>query len=572
MVKEKKLDIKEKLARVFDDSLQTKQWANIVDYIILGLIVVSTVEVFLSTYDSIVARYSHILKAVDIFTTIFFTIEVTLRIWVADLIDEKYKGFLGRLRYCFSFYGMIDILSTYTFYIAFLLPIPHTMLKALRIARLMRIFRYVKAFNVLSEALTSKKNELLVSLQFLIITTLILSFILFFVEHEAQPEIYDNGWTSVIWAFAQYIGDPGDFADTPPITSAGHVIAFIVGVLGIAIFAVPAGLVGSAFSEVMEKEEKKEKALRWSEDLHKAFERKMDRYTRYQIVPPYVTIPEAQARIYHKEDEILDAVSIAKDMRLINLASTRPLGEYSDDRLSVELFPVNTSYGCCINRNSKITIVAPSNMVDPIIGNFAYYTAMMGGFNYISREKGIMRPYRSYYMFDDEHTIENLHEYMEDLRKLSSKENSWCITFLTASGYNEPEFKEQIHFEYGGKRNDDRYEGEDLLVKDSENLRTLYNMLSEELENKFNIKISRQKYHDTSSPKNFLRKIGNQTNGLMLRMAYSLICWDSRRIEIAKTMAQVFNQVIEPEKTFIGDSELKVKDTGYSYKDIQYNA
>ena len=112
------------LARVFDSDLRTKQWENYVDYVILGLIVLSTLEVFLSTYDSIVARYGLWLEIVDYTTTAIFTIEVTLRIWCADLIDEKYKGFWGRVRYCFSFYGLIDILSTYPFYLSFFVKVP----------------------------------------------------------------------------------------------------------------------------------------------------------------------------------------------------------------------------------------------------------------------------------------------------------------------------------------------------------------------------------------------------------------------------------------------------------------
>ena len=114
---------KQGLARVFDDNLRTKQWQNIADWVIIGLIIVSTIEVFLSTFDSVAERYSTWLNAVDLFTTIFFTIEVSLRIWCADLIDPKYKGFWGRVRYCFSFYGLIDVLSTYSFYIALLFPI-----------------------------------------------------------------------------------------------------------------------------------------------------------------------------------------------------------------------------------------------------------------------------------------------------------------------------------------------------------------------------------------------------------------------------------------------------------------
>ena len=166
---------KQELNRVFDDNLRTKQWQNYVDYAIIGFIVLSTLEVFLSTYDGIVERYGKWLHAIDYITTAFFTIEVTLRIWCADLLDPKYKGFWGRVRYCFSFYGLIDILSTYPFYLHFFMPIPYVALKALRIARLLRIFRYMKAFSILSRAFRSKTNEMKVSLQFLAIVTLILS-------------------------------------------------------------------------------------------------------------------------------------------------------------------------------------------------------------------------------------------------------------------------------------------------------------------------------------------------------------------------------------------------------------
>ena len=259
---EKKLSkvqqFKQKLGRVFDDSLPTEQWRNFFDYFIIGLIILSTLEVFLSTYDGIVAKYGSWLHFIDYFTTICFTIEVSLRIWCADLLDDKYKGFWGRIKYCFSFYGLIDILSTYPFYLSFFMKVPYSALKALRIARLLRIFRYMKAFNILSRAISAKKQEMVVSLQFLAIVTLILSFVLFFVEHAAQPEVYDNGWTSVVWAFAQYIGDPGGFADTPPITLVGRLIACIIGILGIAIFAVPAGLIGSAFTEVMDEDKEDE--------------------------------------------------------------------------------------------------------------------------------------------------------------------------------------------------------------------------------------------------------------------------------------------------------------------------
>ena len=138
----KKRSLKEKLALVFDDNLKTRQWQNIFDYFIIGLIVISTIEVFLSTFTSIVDKYGHILHFIDIFTTIIFTIEIILRTWLAHMIDDKYKGFKGRIRYCFSFYGFIDIISTFPFYLNFLIPLPYNALKVFRVLRLLRVFRY----------------------------------------------------------------------------------------------------------------------------------------------------------------------------------------------------------------------------------------------------------------------------------------------------------------------------------------------------------------------------------------------------------------------------------------------
>ena len=557
---------KAELNRVFDDDLHTKQWHNYVDYAIIGLIVISTIEVFLSTYDGIVERYGKWLHFVDYFTTIFFTIEVTLRIWCADLLDEKYKGFWGRIRYCFSFYGLIDILSTYPFYLNFFIKVPYVALKALRIARLLRIFRYIKAFNILSRAIRAKKQEMVVSLQFLAIVTLILSFILFFVEHAAQPEVYDNGWTSVVWAFAQYIGDPGGFADTPPITLTGRIIACIIGILGIAIFAVPAGLIGSAFTEVMEEDKKDALIEANKQKLQKAFERKLDRPTGFQIVPQYLSLCDIQARMGMKMDDIFDAVDASDNFRLINLAATQTIDDRPQDKLAIENFVVNRPYGCCIDRGSKVTIVSPASLVDPCSGSFAYYLALLGGFNYISREIGELRPYRSYYSFEDINHEENLPLYMEDLECLTSREGSWTITFLVASGALEPAYPTIFHFSAGGAKGDERFEGENLMVKDMKAYRAFYEDVTVQLEKEFSMTSDHQRYHNVASPNIFARKFRKgkgSENNFILRVAWSACLWDSRRIAIAKTIAEALNRHFDSETPKAYLEDLKIKKCGY---------
>ena len=174
--------MQERLARVFDDNLRTEQWENFADYVIMFMILLSTVEVFMSTFNwGPVMRT--VLYVVDVVTLVFFTIEVALRIWTAPLLFPAESAWKSRLRYCTSFYGIIDLLSTVPFYAQWLIPMPVSALKSLRtfrIIRLFRITRYLRSFKLLTGAISSKRHELVISSQFLIIVTIILSLILFY--------------------------------------------------------------------------------------------------------------------------------------------------------------------------------------------------------------------------------------------------------------------------------------------------------------------------------------------------------------------------------------------------------
>lgn len=573
MIRNRILYIKEQLNQVFGDKPRTKKWHKITDYVIIGFILLSTVEIFLSTYEGIVARYGQWLQAVNYLTIIFFTIEVSLRIWCADMLDPKYKGWWGRLRYCFSFYGLVDILSTFPFYLHFFMPMPILALKALRIARLLRIFRYMKAFDILSRAIRAKKNEMIVSLQFLAIVTLLLSFVLFFVEHEAQPTVYDNGWRSVVWAFAQYIGDPGNFADTPPITTIGRLIACIIGILGIAIFAVPAGLIGSAFTEVMEKDEKHEKIINNITRIAKAFRYVQCRYTKYLVVPKYIAVTDIQAKQRISIDDICAAVDQSKNFRLRNLATTRPVEEHPEDKLVVENFYINRDYGCCIDRHSKITIVSTSSFAEAATGHFAYYLAKIGGFNYVSKEIEVNPDLPvSYYNINNIDACPNLKPFLGDIKAMAQGEDSWVICILSASGGQEPVYPTQFHYIYGGKKGNEGYDDEDLTIIHTSPFENMYRSLAEILENQYGLGSDKQRYHTGKSSKHITRFVGGgkDCNAFTIRIAWSVTCWDFRYLEIAKHMAEQINQHLANQEN-PAPTELRTRIPGQDYGYDFYN-
>lgn len=557
-----------KLGLVFDDDLGTRQWYNIVDWIIVFMILLSSLEIFLATFP-IGLRIQRILNFINEFTLWFFIVEVSLRIWAAPEQDSKYKGIVGRLRYCFTFYGFIDVISTYPFLVQYFIPLPLNALKVLRTARIIRVFRitrYARSFNLLSDAIKEKKNELIVSMQFLVIVTFILSIILYVFEHDAQPEVYDNGFYSVIWAFAQYIGDPGQFADTPPVTLAGKIIACIVGIMGIAIVAVPAGILSAGFTEAIESRNKNEEVVRNAEKLLSTFQRKLDRPTGYQVVLPFQTVTALQAKLCMTMDSIVEAVNSenAPYFRLVNTASSVPVARHQADEIAVEHFIVNRPYGCLIDRKSNVTIISPSSCIDMGVGNWAFYLAAIGGFNFISREVGDKACYRSYLSEECANTLPGLADFIADLKELLSRKDAWSFTILVASGALEPEYPTQIHFDIGGKKGDTVMGGDDLLVHDSARYTKLYQAISGMAEEKLGYTSDHQRYNVVANPRKFFNRHQFKSNNVVLRIEWNRILWDPNRIVLADVIAQGIWSAILNAPMPSPDSILKIKGIGFA--------
>ena len=544
---------KKELARVFDDNLRTRQWQNVVDYVIIGLIVVSTVEVFLSTYENIVEKYGHILKFIDWFTTIFFTIEVTLRIWTADLQDARFKGFKGRLRYCFTFYGLIDIISTYSFYLHFFMPMPYAALKILRVFRLLRIFRYMKSFRILGDAISSKKHELTVSLAFLTILTVILSFFLYFAEHAAQPEVCENGWKTLVWSFAKYLGDPGKIADYPLVTAWGNVLAVIVGVLGIAIFAVPAGLIGSGFTEVMEAE-RDAKALKDNAESINEF-MLLKNIKREGIFWPAknVSLGDLKLEIGLTEEEIVKSVAASKGLRIKNLSDAISEGPKTD-MLVVNQFVVNTEYGCHIDRNSSVTIVNPIGKADNGLSFFDWHIAQLGGFNYVanefySRQNGLDKEKRfNFYTIVEETKNNSVFQQFIDAITSDRSENDWIIVI---AGEQVVKNITDFHFEFGGEKGEMSFDFEGCIPHDKKMLKQLFDDFSNTLSEKAQLTTDAHQVQPKLNKDNIARYIKTRTNAnvLLITVSYKLMVFKKEVHSAICNIADVLNRNLETKKS-----------------------
>jgi len=235
--------------------------ARAVNVTIMSLIVLSVISVILETVQAVAANHRFFFRSVEAVTVVIFSLEYLLRLWVCNL-DPKYAGAVkGRLKFALSGYALIDFAAIAPFYVTLatrLIRLDLRFLRAVRLFRLFRLFklgRYSTSLQTLGDVFNRKKDEILVTLFIVSIIIVLASSLMFFVENPAQPQIFTSIPAAMWWAVATLttVG----YGDIYPITPLGKFLGAIVAVMGIGLFALPAGLLGSAFIEEIQKRHKK---------------------------------------------------------------------------------------------------------------------------------------------------------------------------------------------------------------------------------------------------------------------------------------------------------------------------
>ena len=209
------------------------------DVVLLILILVSVILVMLESVTSIDTHYHDFLYFGEWVITIFFTIEYILRIITVKKASN----------YIFSFYGIIDFLSTIPLYLSFILAGSNALLavralRLLRVFRILKITRYMGEANKLNKALRDSKPKIFVFLFAVLILSIIAGTIMYLVEGEQSGFVSIP--ISVYWCIVTLttVG----FGDIAPVTPLGQFIAAIIMIMGYGIIAVPTGIVSAEYA------------------------------------------------------------------------------------------------------------------------------------------------------------------------------------------------------------------------------------------------------------------------------------------------------------------------------------
>ena len=242
------MSLKERVYRFIEPDYEQ---GRIVDVAIIVLILLNIVALLLETVEPIYNLNRAAFELFEDFSLAVFALEYVVRLWAITANPRFSRPVTGRIRFAFTPLAIIDLVAI----LPLLLPPPTVDARFIRVIRVLRIFRvlklvrYFRALRLLGQVISERKEELVSIFLVLLILLALSSSLMYFVEHEDQPEVFTSIPATMWWSIVTLttVG----YGDTYPITALGQTIAAIIAILGIGMFALPAGILGAGFVEAL---------------------------------------------------------------------------------------------------------------------------------------------------------------------------------------------------------------------------------------------------------------------------------------------------------------------------------
>jgi voltage-gated potassium channel len=225
-----------------------------VSFGLIGLILLNVLAVMAESVASIRASYGGQFTAFEVISLTIFVTEYLLRIWSCP-VDPRYRHPLtGRIRFALTPLAIIDLLAVLPS-LLFWTGIDLRFLRVLRMARLVRLAklgRYSRALQAIWQVVRGKREELVMATMLMVMILVVAASLMYMAEGEVQPEAFSS-IPATLWWGIMTLTTVG-YGDVYPITVLGKLTAAVIAVAGIGLFALPAGIVGSAFVELREQQ------------------------------------------------------------------------------------------------------------------------------------------------------------------------------------------------------------------------------------------------------------------------------------------------------------------------------
>lgn len=248
------LRARQRTADILYSAERSDPFARFIDIGLIVLISLNVLAVVLESVVAIKAASPEFFYAFEVFSVIIFTVEYMARVWSA--VDNPWRPdhehpIKGRVRYMFTWMAVIDLVAIAPFYLSMFIGADLRILRALRLLRIFKLTRYSSAMTLLLQVFREESRTISAAMFVSMLLVFVASTLAYIFEHTVQPEIFSSIPAAMYWAIITMttVG----YGDMVPITLVGKTLGALIGILGLGMVALPAGILASGFNNALHR-------------------------------------------------------------------------------------------------------------------------------------------------------------------------------------------------------------------------------------------------------------------------------------------------------------------------------
>ena len=226
----------------------TDKPSQYVDMTLFILILLNVIAVCLESVQNIGNKYEKSFYYFEMFSVFIFGIEYLLRVWSAPAREDlgENSSFIKRLKYIFSFTGLVDFIAIIPSIITIFGGLDLRWLRVLRLLRLLKISNYSSAIEDFFSAIMADWRSFSAALYLVLVALFLSSALMYIAENESQPDKFSSIPETMWWSLITLttVG----YGDVSPITPFGKIIGAFTAIMGVCTVALLTGIVASAFA------------------------------------------------------------------------------------------------------------------------------------------------------------------------------------------------------------------------------------------------------------------------------------------------------------------------------------
>jgi hypothetical protein len=243
---------REKIDSLMNETHTSGRLHQQLDLILIFVIVLSVVCVFLETVPEIHEPLALEFHYLDLFSVGVFSVEFLLRLYASPERLGVTTPLFSRLAYLRKPATLVDLIAVLPFYLQVFVSVDLRFVRILRVLRVAKLSRYNTAMKTFSMVMAREKRAFAAAMFVTLLITILAAAVVYEAEHAVQPDKYDTMFRAMYWAVIT-LASVG-YGDISPVTPVGQAFTMVLAILGIGIVALPAGILGSAFSDQLQQD------------------------------------------------------------------------------------------------------------------------------------------------------------------------------------------------------------------------------------------------------------------------------------------------------------------------------